>query len=86
VVDGYSVPSGSTAYDYLDVYFSAALGTVSAPATPVTLATGATATITGSVTATAAPPAGRSLFGEVTIVTTEGAVVGRGSVLIGAVN
>ena len=27
-VDGYSVPAGSTAYDYLDVFFSAALGTL----------------------------------------------------------
>jgi hypothetical protein len=86
VVDGYAVPSGSTAYDYLDVYYSAALGTVSVPSTPVALASGATTTITGSVTAVSAPPAGRSLFGEVVFRTTEGAVVGRGSVLIGAVN
>jgi hypothetical protein len=86
VVDGYAVPSGSTAYDYLDVYYSAALGTVSVPATPVALASGATTTITGTVTAATAPPAGRSLFGEVIFNTTEGAVVGRGSVLIGAVN
>ena len=85
VVDGYAVPSGSTEYDYLDVYFSPSLGTVDVPATATPLAGGATATITGTVTAAAAPPAGRSLFGEVTITTSEGAVVGRGSVLIGAV-
>ncbi|MEV6492711.1 S8 family serine peptidase, partial [Actinoplanes sp. NPDC051633] len=80
VVDGYSVPSGSTAYDYRDVYYSSALGTVSVPAGATSLASGASATVTGSVTATAAPPAGRSLFGEVTFLTDEGAVVGRGSV------
>jgi hypothetical protein len=86
VVDGYSVPSGSTAYDYLDVYYSAALGTVSVPASATPLANGASTTVTGSVTAAAAPPEGRSLFGEVTFVTSEGAVVGRGSVQILAVS
>ena len=83
VVDGYSVPSGSTAYDYLDVYYSPALGTVEVPATPVTLANGATTTVTGTVTVASVPPAGRSLFGEVVFTTSEGAVVGRGSVQIG---
>ncbi|MEV6349346.1 S8 family serine peptidase [Actinoplanes sp. NPDC051851] len=84
-VDGYAVPAGTTEYDYLDVYYSAALGTVAVPATPVVLAAGASTTITGTVTAASVPPAGRSLFGEVQFVTDEGAVVGRGSVSIGAV-
>nr|WP_089295260.1 S8 family serine peptidase [Actinoplanes regularis] len=85
VIDGYAVPSGSTAYDYLDVYYSPALGAVTIPATAVPLAGGAQTTITGSVTAASVPPAGRSLFGEVTVLTDEGAVVGRGSVAITAV-
>ncbi|MDI6101697.1 S8 family serine peptidase [Actinoplanes sp. NEAU-A12] len=86
VVDGYAVPSGSTAYDYRDVYFSGSLGSLTVPATPVALAAGQTLPVTGSVTAKAAPQAGRNLFGQVSIVTDMGAVVGRGSVLIGAVN
>ena len=81
-VDGYSVPSGSTAYDYLDVYYSPVLGSVTVPAAAVTLANGATTTVAGSVTAASVPPAGRSLFGEMAVVTDEGAVVGRGSVAI----
>jgi subtilisin family serine protease len=85
LVDGYEVPSGSTQYDYRDVFFSPALGQVTVPATPRTLANGATTTISGTVTATAPPPAGRSLFGEMEVVTDEGAVVGRGAVQIGAV-
>ncbi len=85
VVDGYSVPAGTTAYDYFDVYYSPALGSVTVPNTPVTLANGATTTITGSVTAAAAPPAGRTLSGEVAIVTNEGAIVGRGPINITAV-
>jgi subtilisin family serine protease len=86
VVDGYSVPSGSTQYDYRDVYYSSALGTIAVPASATPLANGASTTVTGTVTAAAAPPAGRSLFGEVAFVTSEGAVVGRGSVQIGAVS
>jgi hypothetical protein len=85
VVDGYAVPSGSTAYDYLDVFFSPSLGTVTVPATPVTLANGQSTTVTGTVTAAAAPQAGRNLFGQMSVVTDEGAVIGRGSVLIRAV-
>ncbi|GAB3815969.1 S8 family serine peptidase [Micromonospora zhanjiangensis] len=85
-VDGYSVPAGSTQYDYRDVFYSASLGSISVPAAAVTLVNGATATITGSVTAQSAPAAGRQLFGEMVVVTDEGAVVGRGNVAIGTVN
>lgn len=85
VIDGYAVPSGSTSYDYRDVFYSPALGTLSVPASTITLANGQSATVNGSVTALAAPAAGRQLFGELTVVTDQGAVVGRGSVLIGAV-
>jgi len=85
VVDGYAVPAGTTAYDYLDVYYSPALGSVSVPASPVSLANGASTTVTGTVTALAVPPAGRALSGEVAIVTDEGAVVGRGPIAITAV-
>jgi hypothetical protein len=38
------------------------------------------------VTAQSTPGAGRELFGELAVVTTEGAVVGRGAVAIGTVN
>ncbi|MFU8870641.1 S8 family serine peptidase [Micromonospora sp. SL4-19] len=88
VVDGYAVDGagGSTAYDYRDAFASTSLGTVSAPATSLTLANGATATLTGTVTALAAPVAGRQLYGDLAVTTTEGAVVGRGSVNIGTVN
>ncbi|MEU8240592.1 S8 family serine peptidase [Actinoplanes missouriensis] len=84
-VAGYAVPSGTTAYDYLDVYYSPALGGVTTQATPFSLANGKSATVTGSVTAAAVPPAGRKMFGEMSIVTSEGAVVGRGAVAITAV-
>jgi len=85
-VDGFAIPSGTTQYDYRDVFFSPALGAIAAPATSVTLAHGASSTISGSVTALSVPATGRQLFGELRVVTSEGAVVGRGNVLIGAVN
>jgi hypothetical protein len=85
VVDGFAVPSGSTQYDYRDVFYSPALGSLSAPSTLVSLANGQSTTISGTVTAAAAPDAGRQLFGELLVVSDQGAVLGRGSVLIGAV-
>jgi len=82
-VAGYSVPAGSTAYDYQDVFFSAALGTVTVDdSTPVKLATGASATVSGSVTAAAAAPEGREFFGQVQLVNGNGTVAGLGSVKI----
>ncbi|MDV7219767.1 S8 family serine peptidase [Streptomyces prunicolor] len=82
-VAGYSVPSGSTAYDYLDVFFSPALGTVTVDdSTPVKLATGASATVSGSVTALAPAPEGREFFGQVQLVNARGTVAGLGSVKI----
>jgi hypothetical protein len=85
-VDGFAVPAGTTAYDYRDVFYSPSLGEVTTSGAAVTLANGASATITGSVTALSVPAEGRQLFGEMRVVTDEGAVVGRGNVIIGAVS
>ncbi|MGW5667396.1 S8 family serine peptidase [Micromonospora sp. NPDC003776] len=86
IIDGYSVPAGTTTYDYRDVFYAASLGSLDANATTVALANGATAGLSGSVTAQSAPSPGRRLFGELLVVTDQGAVVGRGNVSIGAVN
>ncbi len=85
-VDGYLVPKGTTEFDYRDVIFSPTFGSVTADPAQVTLATAASATITGTVTANAAPPAGRSLFGQLNVVTTQGALVGTAAVNIGTVS
>ena len=85
VIDGYSVPAGTTQYDYRDVFYSPALGTLSAPSALVNLVNGQSTTISGTVTAVSAPSAGRQLFGELVVVSDQGAVLGRGSVIIGAV-
>ncbi|MFD6420002.1 S8 family serine peptidase [Streptomyces sp. NPDC060194] len=86
VVDGYAVPSGSTTYDYKDVYFSAGLGTVSVdPAAAVKLANGASTSVAAEVTVAAPAPEGRQFFGEVRLLNARGTVAGVGSVVIGAV-
>jgi subtilisin family serine protease len=85
VVDGFDVPAGTTTYDYHDTFFSPALGSVTASQTPVSLANSGTVTLTGTVTATSVPPAGRTLSGELDVTTSEGAVIGRGVVTIAAV-
>lgn len=84
-VDGYAVPSGSTQYDYLDVFFSPALGSLTVPATALDLAPGASAPVSGQLTANAAPAAGRQLFGEMRVLSDQGAVLGTGSVVVGSV-
>ncbi|MFC9507128.1 S8 family serine peptidase [Streptomyces sp. NPDC057002] len=82
-VVGYSVPAGTTAYDYQDVFFSPSLGSVGVDGSaPVKLGTGASATVSGSVTAAAAAPEGREFFGQVQLVNARGTVAGLGSVKI----
>jgi hypothetical protein len=85
VVDGYSVPAGTTEYDYLDVFYSSTLGTLTVPARPIDLGAGASAPVSGALTAKAAPSDGRRLFGEMRVVSSEGAVLGTGSVTVGSV-
>ncbi|MEV5144151.1 S8 family serine peptidase [Streptomyces sp. NPDC052727] len=82
-VVGYAVPAGSTDYDYRDVFFSTALGSVTVDGSaPVKLGTGASATVTGQVTAAAEAPAGREFFGQVQLVNARGTIAGSGSVKI----
>lgn len=84
-VDGYAVPAGTTLFDYRDVFFSPALGNVAVPATTTALVAGGSTTVSGTVTANALPEAGRQLFGEMNVLSSEGAVLGTGSVQITAV-
>lgn len=82
-VIGYAVPAGSTAYDYQDVFFSAALGAVTVDdSAAVKLGTGGTADVSADVTALAAAPEGREFFGQVQLVNARGTVAGIGSVKI----
>ncbi|HEY9368510.1 S8 family serine peptidase [Streptomyces sp.] len=87
VIDGYSVQAtGGTTYDYKDVYFSAALGSVQVDASKsYPLANGASAKVGAEVLVAAAAPAGRQFFGEVQLLNARGTAAGAGSVVIGEV-
>ncbi|AVZ73045.1 serine protease [Streptomyces lunaelactis] len=83
VVDGYSVPAGTTEYNYRDVFFSASLGSVKVDSTkPVQLANGASAQVSAEVLVGGAAPEGRQFFGEVQLLNGRGTAAGAGSVVI----
>jgi subtilisin family serine protease len=82
VVDGYAVPSGTTEYDYLDVFANTRYGTVAITDAAASRSAGSSWTVTGAVTATAAPAAGRVLLGTIFVRTDEGITVGSGNVVV----
>jgi hypothetical protein len=82
-VVGFDVPSGSTAYDYRDVFFSSALGKVTVDENaPVKLGTGDSTKVSASVTAARAVAEGRQLVGEVRLLNARGTTAGVGDVTI----
>ncbi|MEU8571588.1 S8 family serine peptidase [Streptomyces pathocidini] len=83
VVDGYSVPAGTTEYDYRDVYFSPGLGEIRADESQrVPLANGASARVAAELTVNSPAPEGRRFFGEIQLLNARGTVAGTGSVII----
>ncbi|MEW2633398.1 S8 family serine peptidase [Streptomyces sp. NPDC048389] len=86
VVDGYSVPAGTTEYDYRDVFFSSSLGTLKVDEDkPFTLEAGASAQVSAEVVVSGAAPEGRRFFGEVQLLNSRGTAAGAGSVVIAKV-
>ncbi|MEU2111609.1 S8 family serine peptidase [Streptomyces sp. NPDC019507] len=83
LVDGYAVAPGGTTYDYKDVYFSSALGTVKVDESKtVSLANGASAQVSAEVLVGGSAPEGRRFFGEVQLLNARGTAAGTGSVVI----
>ncbi|WP_282696769.1 S8 family serine peptidase [Streptomyces sp. CC208A] len=87
VIEGYAVHAeGGTTYDYKDVYYSAALGTVKVDeAKTHPLAHGASTKVAAEVVVAGPAPEGRQFFGQVQLLNARGTVAGTGSVLIGSV-
>ena len=82
-VDGFSVPAGSTTYEYIDVFFTtAAMGSVSVTDANSLRPAGSSWTVPGSVTANVVPAAGRVLYGNVEVRTDQNVLVGRGDVVV----
>ncbi|HEX6291628.1 MAG TPA: S8 family serine peptidase [Herpetosiphonaceae bacterium] len=80
-IDGYAVPAGSTAYDYLDVFANAKFGTIAVTDASALRPAGATWSAPAVVTAKAAPAAGRILLGNV-LVRSEGITIGSNEVRV----
>jgi hypothetical protein len=85
LVDGYSVPAGSTSFDYVDVFTNTAFGTVAVTDANALRPAGATWTAPATVTANAAPAAGRVLLGAVQVRTDGNVLVGSGDVVVRSV-
>jgi hypothetical protein len=81
-VDGYSVPAGTTTYNYVDVFANPAFGSVSVTDANALRPAGASWTVPGTVTANAAPAAGRVLLGSVEVRTDGNVLVGIGNVIV----
>jgi len=85
LVDGFSVPAGTTTYNYVDVFANPAFGSVSVTDANALRPAGSSWTVPGSVTANAAPAAGRVLLGNVQVRTDTNVLVGSGDVVVQSV-
>jgi hypothetical protein len=82
LVDGFSVPSGSTTYNYVDIFANPGLGSVAVTDANAPHPGGSSWTAPGSVTAGAIPETGRVLLGAVNVMTAGGVKVGSNEVVV----
>jgi hypothetical protein len=85
LVDGFAVPAGTTTFNYIDVFVNPAFGSVAVTDANALRAAGSSWTVPGSVTANAAPAAGRVLYGNVRVLTDTNLQVGSGDVIVESV-
>ena len=85
LVDGYAVPSGSTTYNYVDVFAHSKFGTVAVTDANALRPAGSSWTVPGTVTANTAPAAGRVLLGAVQVRTDANVLIGSGDVIVESV-
>ena len=84
-VDGFSVPSGSTAYDLVDSYVQPALGSLTSNDANASHPSGSSWSPTATLTVNAAPGAGRKITGTLSVQTDAGVTVGAGSLIVDTV-
>ena len=86
LVDGFSVPAGTTSYKYIDVFFKTPpFGSISITDANALRPSGSSWTVPGSVTANEAPASGRVLYGNVEVRTDTNVLVGTGDVIVQSV-
>ena len=82
LIDGYAVPSGTTTYNYIDVFVNAVFGAINVTDANALRPAGSSWTVPAAVNVGAAPAAGRKLYGNVNVVTDGGILVGQNNVII----
>jgi hypothetical protein len=85
LVDGYAVPAGSTTFNYVDTFTNPAFGSVAVTDSNAVRPASSQWTVPGTVTANAAPAAGRVLLGTVQVRTDSNVLVGTGDVVVQSV-
>lgn len=80
LVDAFSVPSGSTEFDYRDVMTSSGFGSLEVPTTPIEIPAGGSAPLEGAFIPGAVPTSGRVLLGTLSLGD-RGAVLARADVV-----
>ena len=83
-IDGYAVPNGRTSFTYRDVFTAPGLGTLEVDGGPLTLGNGESSTVTGRLVAGDPVAEGRVLLGTMRFVSDGGALLGTGTVTVGA--
>ena len=74
--------TGSTEFDYFDLFVNSAFGEVSVTDANELRAQGASWEVDGTVAVDAAPESGRVLFGRVNVVLDTGSIIGTGDVIV----
>jgi hypothetical protein len=82
LVDGFAVPSGSTTFNYVDVFVNPAFGTISVTDANAERPAGSSWTVPASGTVASAPASGRVLLGNVQVRTDANVLVGQGDVIV----
>jgi hypothetical protein len=85
LIDGFSVPAGTTTYNYIDVFNNPAFGSIVVTDANALRPAGSSWTVPASVTANASPAAGRVLYGNVQVRTDTNILIGSGDVIIQSV-
>jgi subtilisin family serine protease len=83
LIDGFSVPAGTTSYKYIDVFFKTPrFGSIALTDSNSLRPSGSSWTVPGVVTANEAPASGRVLYGNVEVRTDTNILVGSGDVIV----
>jgi hypothetical protein len=86
LVDGFSVPAGTTSYKYIDVFFKTpTFGNISITDANAVRPSGSSWNVNGTVLVSVAPASGRVLYGNVEVRTDTNIVVGSGDVIVQSV-